>query len=226
MEEPEDFLRNDDNGAKYWAFSSSQYIQNAVKKVEKKLKLQGKSLPGRGSTPWPTNSYRQETDTSAELGDVEANYFQSLIGVLRWIVELGRINLTMETSALASMMAMRRKGHIDAVYHMFSFLKKHHNAVLVFDYSELEIDRSKFRKEYWSATPYGACIEEIPSNAPQSRGKSFLIRALVDSDHAGDIVTRRSRTCFIIFLNSIFWYSKKQTCIETSSFGVEFNAMK
>ena len=50
----------------------------------------------------------------------------------------------------------------------------------------------------------------------------------VDSDHAGDSVTRRSRTGFVVFLQSapIYWLSKKQTSIETSSFGLEFVAMK
>ena len=54
------------------------------------------------------------------------------------------------------------------------------------------------------------------------------MRAFVDSDHAGDTVTRRSRTGFLIFLNSapIYWYSKKQGSVETSSFGAEFIAMK
>ena len=50
----------------------------------------------------------------------------------------------------------------------------------------------------------------------------------VDSDHGGDQVTRRSRTGFLVFLNSslIYWCSKKQTTIETSSFGSEFMALK
>ena len=56
----------------------------------------------------------------------------------------------------------------------------------------------------------------------------MTMRVYVDSDHAGDTVTRRSRTGFIIFLNSapIYWSSKKQTSCETSSFGSEFCAMK
>ena len=54
------------------------------------------------------------------------------------------------------------------------------------------------------------------------------MRAFVDSDHAGDSITRRSRTGFLLFLNSapIYWFSKKQTSVETSSFGSEFVAMK
>ena len=54
------------------------------------------------------------------------------------------------------------------------------------------------------------------------------MRVFVDSDHAGDQVTRRFRTGFLVYLNNslIYWSSKKQTTVETSSFGSEFMAMK
>ena len=50
----------------------------------------------------------------------------------------------------------------------------------------------------------------------------------VDSDHAGDKVTRRSQTGILIFVNRapILWYSKRQNTVETSTFGSEFIAMK
>ena len=46
--------------------------------------------------------------------------------------------------------------------------------------------------------------------------------------NAGDSITRRSRTGFIVFCNSapIYWTSKKQGSIETSLFGSKFIAMK
>ena len=80
---------------------------------------------------------------------------------------------------------------------------------------------------HWSATPYGECTEDIPGNAPEPRGIGFTMQAFVDADHAGDTITRRSRTGFIIMLNSapIFWFRKKQTSCEISSFGSEFIAM-
>ena len=54
------------------------------------------------------------------------------------------------------------------------------------------------------------------------------MRAYVDADHAGDKLTQRSRTGYIVFLNiaPIYWLSKKQASIQTSSFGSEFIAMK
>ena len=75
---------------------------------------------------------------------------------------------------------------------------------------------------------YGNCREEIPPDIPTPRGLGFTMRAFVDSDHAGEVTTRRSRTGVIIFLNSapIFWFSKRQGSVETSSFGSEFVALK
>jgi hypothetical protein len=81
----------------------------------------------------------------------------------------------------------------------------------VFDPTEPEIDQTQFPTENWSATPYGLCKEDVHLNAPAPRGIGFTMGAFVDSDHAGDSITRRSRTGFIVFPNNdpIFVHSKK-----------------
>lgn len=79
----------------------------------------------------------------------------------------------METSAMASMMAAPRRGHLDILFQMFSFLKAKHNAVMVFDPTIPEIDISQFPKEDWSATPYGECHEDIPANGPEHTANEF-----------------------------------------------------
>ena len=63
---------------------------------------------------------------------------------------------------------------------------------------------------------------------PEPREMGFMIVAKEDADHASDTVTRRSRTGILVYLNCslINWWSKKQTSIESSSFGVEFIAIK
>ena len=101
---------------------------------------------------------------------------------------------------------------------MFAFLKNKNNYVMVFDPTETDIDESQFKNEDWSATAYGGFKEEIPPNAPLYRGIGFTMRAFVDSDHAGDRITRIYRTGFLIVLNCapIYWFSEKQTSIDTS----------
>ena len=62
----------------------------------------------------------------------------------------------------------------------------------------------------------------------EPRGHGFIMRAKVDADHASYTVSRRSRTGLLIYLNCalVYWWSKRQTSVESSSFGSEFVAMK
>ena len=109
--------------------------------------------------------------------------------------------------------------------HIFAYLKKHLNSEMIFDPSEPDIDMNYFQCQYWSYSIYSSTGEELkevlPPNMPQPLGDGFKIRCFVDTDHAGESVTRRSRTGFIVMLNNapIYWYSKKQSTIETSTLG-------
>jgi len=117
-----------------------------VKNVEDCRPVNGLCPLGRASSPCPRD-YRPESDVSPELSPTDASYYQSLIGTSRWIVELGRADLVMETSALASMMALPREGHLKALFYMFAFLKRRHNGIMVFDHSESLINETEFKKE-------------------------------------------------------------------------------
>ncbi len=216
------------NGVFAWGMSSSKYIQAAVRNVKDYIDKTrpGSKLMKRATAPFPSN-YLPELDTTPELNDRDATFYQSQIGVLRWCVELGRVDIITEVSILSSHLALPREGHLEALFHLFAYIEKKHNARIVFDPSYPEIDMTTFKECDWKHF-YGDVHEAIPPNAPPSRGKEIDLRMFVDSDHAGDKLTRRSRTGFLIFLNMslVIWHSKKQATIETSVFGAEFVAMK
>jgi hypothetical protein len=67
------------------------------------------------------------------LGPEDATYYMSQIGVLRWMVELGRVDIITEVSMLASQLAFPRDGHLQAVYRIFAYLGNKHNSRMVFD---------------------------------------------------------------------------------------------
>ena len=93
------------NNVQAWSFTSSKYVQEAISNVEKHIFTEyDTKLPMRVTTPF-TSGYRPELDTSRELTDERALYFMSLIGILRWAVELGRIDITTEVSELSSFLA-------------------------------------------------------------------------------------------------------------------------
>ena len=68
---------------------------------------------------------------------------------------------------------------------------------------------------------YGDVKEDIPKNVSRALVKGVEVTAWVDADHIGDKLTRRNHTGLLIFVNSapILWYSKRQTTIESSTFG-------
>jgi hypothetical protein len=217
------------NGAKAWAVSSSQYVQAAVKNVETHLTRHGGKLPPHAKTPIQT-SYRPELDVTPELKPIDAAYYQSLVGVLRWMVELGRVDICLEVSMMSSHLALPREGHLAQLYNIFSYLKVLHNTEMVLDPSDPAINELQFEKRDWTSSEFGHLQgkEVLPGKYPQPRGLGFVMRAKVDADHAGDTVTRRSRTGFLVYLNCalVYWMSKKQASVESSSFGSEFVAMK
>ena len=69
---------------------------------------------------------------------------------------------------------------------------------MVFDHTVPDVDYNEFPKQGWDNTIYanerGEPKEEVPTNLPTPLGKGFVMRVFVDSDHAGDQVTKRSRT--------------------------------
>ena len=77
--------------------------------------------------------YSPELDESPTLNPSLASYYQSQIGILRWMVEIGRIDIMTEVSMLSSHLAMPREGHLDAVLHVYAYLKKKYNSRLALD---------------------------------------------------------------------------------------------
>ena len=172
--------------------------------------------------------YRPETYMTDTLDPDRASYYQTMIGFMRWMVEIGRIDIATECSLLSSHLAYTREGHFGCALHMMRYLKWKHNYRLFFDPTYPDIDFETFNYGAEWKTLYGDVTEVIPPNAPDQSRKSVDLRMWVDGDHAGEKMTRRSRTGYLIFLNTalIDWLSKKQATIEGSVFGAEFVAMK
>ena len=97
-----------ENGQKCWAFGSKQYVEAVVKNVTEYLKKRGDGLTVKAVTPM-TSGYRPKIDITPELGEEYASYFHYLIGILIWIVELGRVDINVEASIMSSHLEMPRE---------------------------------------------------------------------------------------------------------------------
>jgi hypothetical protein len=161
-------------------------------------KLAGRySIPARADNPFPVD-YDPSTDLSDILDPDCSSFFQHLIGVIRWMVEFGCIDIATEVSMLSSYLACPREGCLENALHVMGYLRLKHNSRLIFDPTYPGIDQTALPSFEWTEF-YGDVEEAILPDMPPPLGKEVDLRKMVDSEHVGEKRTRRSRTGFIIF---------------------------
>jgi hypothetical protein len=221
-----------------WSMSSREYLTSAINNLDTELEKE-KSAPLRtygkraGERKFQQN-YRPEIGTSPELNDELGTRYLQLIGILRCAIEIGRIDIITEVSMLSQHQYKPREGHIDAVYRIFWYLKcrlsKGEIGRILFDDREPIEDQSQMESKSMKAWAdfYPDAEELKPPNMPQPRGRAVTTACYVDSDHVGNLMTRRSHSGIFIYLQNTpnIWFSKRQNTVEFLSFGLEFIALR
>lgn len=218
------------DGEEYWSMKSDKYVKNAVQTVKDLLAEDGRELKGgkrnhAGALPI---SYKPELDTTRECDGEHASRFRQIIGILRWAIELGRMDILLEVSMMSQFQANPREGHLEALYLIVFYLSKNPLKRVVFDPRKPQLDERYFNSGADWTEFYGDVEEEDPPHMPEPLGNSVRMGCFVDANHAGNVVTRRSHTGILIVLNSapITPFSKRQNTVESATFGSELVAMR
>ena len=85
--------RSLDNDNHVWIISSAHDVKSAVKSVANSIAKDGRKVIKRPTTKPFVYYYRPEMERSDELDANGRSCFQSQIGVVRWMVELGLVPL-------------------------------------------------------------------------------------------------------------------------------------
>lgn len=72
-----------------------------------------------------SSGYRPEMDVTAELKADGVQWYQEMIGQLRWAVEIGRVDILLEVSLLSQHLALPREGHLEQVIHIMGYINSH-----------------------------------------------------------------------------------------------------
>ena len=83
--------------------------------------------------PFTTATYQPELETSSICSENQVTFYQNLIGILCWVVELGRIDIAYDVSKLSSYLVESRAGHIVQVIHIFKCLDVYQKNELALD---------------------------------------------------------------------------------------------
>ena len=206
-----------------WSLNAQTYTKNVLDKFEELYKESFRQY----KSPMDSN-YHPELDDSP-LADQEAgSRYRSMIGSLNWAISLGRFDIQYAVSTLVRYNAMPRQGHVSAVKRIFGYLKKFPKAKSLVD--PMLPDHSTFKPTYHSQWKeiYPDVEEAIPHDMPEPLGPAARITIWVDADHARDQLTRRSVTGIVVMVNGmvIKTVSKRQSTVETSTYGSELVAAK
>ena len=203
--EPEVYLgaqlgKIDIDGQPCWTMSAEKYVLASLRNVDESLAKKGLLLPSKCYSPMSTD-YHPELDTSNELKSDGVQYYQELVGILRWAVELGRVDILLETALMSTHLALPRVGHLNQLYRIFGYLKLYPKRKLAFDALHPRISEKMFKKHDWYDFYWDVCEAIPPDSMPKPRGNMMTTHCFVDASHGSDHATRRSQTGILIFCN-------------------------
>ena len=79
-------------------------------------------------------------DTLTELDAKQLNYFQEMIGFLRWAIKLGRVDIATEVALISRHLALTFRGHLDQCFNIYAYLKQHQYSKLVMNLDYMNIE--------------------------------------------------------------------------------------
>jgi len=166
-----------------------QYIDRMVSQYERMF---GTKPTTRVSSPLEQNDH-PETDTTELLGPEGIQQYQSLIGSLQWAISLGRFDVTTAVMTMSSFRALPRKGHLERVKRIVSYLYRFSPAKIRFRTSEPDLSDLVVPEHDWKNV-YGDVKEEIPRDIPEPLGKPVVTVSYVDANLMHCLTTGRSVT--------------------------------
>jgi hypothetical protein len=92
---------------------------------------------------------------------------------MKWMVELGPIDIAIEVSLLSSHLAYPHEGHLETALHMMAYLQQQHNARLVFDLTYPKINMDSFPQFGWTKF-YGSVEKAIPVTCLSPWAKTLM----------------------------------------------------
>ena len=89
-------------------------------------------MPKKAENPFKMG-YDPEFDTSPEIDPDTESYYLTIIGILRWMIKWGRIDVITKASLLSFHVALPREGHLEAAIYVMAHVGQRFNSRLVYD---------------------------------------------------------------------------------------------
>ncbi|KAL7564900.1 hypothetical protein ACA910_009389 [Epithemia clementina (nom. ined.)] len=213
-------------GCQYKCDPDGTLVADPRKYVEKMIDTYERifgSKPKKAKPPLPPGDH-PELDESDLLEDVGIQHCQTMIGQLQWVITIGCFDVFVATMTLSRFRAAPRKGHLERAKRIYGYLLLLHDGAIRFQTGEPDYSSLPEQLHDWARTVYGNAKELVPEDCPEPLGHLVTLTHFKDANLMHDLVTGRSVTAILLFINGtpIDWYSKRQSTVETATFGSEF----
>ena len=215
-----DFMR-DEHG--HLSYAPLKYIE---KILENYVRIFGQQ-PRQVTSPLVKGDH-PELDTSDLLDEDGTKIYQSLIGALQWVIQIGRFDICTAVMTMSRFRAAPRQGHMERVKRIHGYISKMRHATIRIRTEEPDHSDVPETRYDWEHSCYRGAKEEIPEDIPIPRGKRVVFTSFVDANLYHDMISGKSVTGIIHMANQtvIDFFSKLQTTVETATFGSEYVAAR
>ncbi|KAL7579874.1 hypothetical protein ACA910_004884 [Epithemia clementina (nom. ined.)] len=196
-----------------------KYVEKMMETYERLFSIK----PKKAKPPLPPGDH-PELDDSELLDEMGTQQFQTMIGQLQWVITIGRFDVFVATMTLSRFRAAPCKGHLEWAKRIYGYLHMFPDGAIRFRVGEPDYSSLPEQVHDWSRTVYGNIKELVPTDCPPPLGNFVTLTHFKDANIMHDLVTGRSVTAILHFINGtpIDWYSKRQSTVETATFGSKF----
>ena len=215
-----DFVRDDDGKLCY---QPKKYIEKMVDNYER---IFGEK-PRKYKSPLEKGDH-PELDMSPLLKGDEVKIYQSLIGALQWVIQIGRWDITTAVMTMSRFRALPRQGHLDRVKRIHGYLFLYKGGMNKIDTTMPDFSHIPEKVYDWEQTCYRGATEDIDPDAPPPLGKPIMTTTYVDANLYHDLISGKAVSGIMHFLNNtvIDTSSRLQSTVETATFGSEYCVSK
>jgi hypothetical protein len=215
-----DFFRDKDGTLCY---APLKYIEKMLENYERIFGVK----PKQAASPLVPGDH-PELDSSELLEFDMIRVYQSLIGALQWVIQIGRFDVATAVMTMSRFRAAPRKGHLERVQRIHGYISKMRHAVIRIRTEEPDYSSTPVKEYDWEYTCYRGAMEELPTDAPKPLGKRVQFTSYVDANLYHDMISGKSVTGILHLANKtlIDQFSKLQSTAETATFGSECSAAK
>lgn len=125
---------------------SKKYVKKAIEIVRRLLTEDGQELKTsrfKHEGPMPIN-YKPEMDATPHCDEEHSSRYHQIIGILLWVIELGRFDILTEVSLLSQYQASPWEGHLEGLYWINNYLHRYPMQRLIMNHAMPDVDDTVF----------------------------------------------------------------------------------